>query len=453
MDPILVSNSFREQSGGTMSSETARRPDLGGQLLLEIEILRSLCLTVNSDGSEIKYRILEALVEEDFYFPVTRTIFAAVSQLHRNGDQVVAKSLQQVLNERSVDVPDDFYVEDLFRGELASLPTLMEWIERLKAAEDPRPSRPPLEPDDLPRLEKTQPSVKSPPSLPKTPPPPPASDVGTAASPAAPLSAEASAVRPEKDVLTPESGQWLGFLAELTRKQGERLKTGFPHLDAEWGGLLPGLFLIASEDRDQLLDFLKQLVDQIAVECRGPCLYLSFERSKAALRLQTLSRLSGAPAADIEKGRFGKDSAKWQDIVRAGEQAVEWLQRIYVVETRPGLSVTGIRELRQGLLDAGAGAPRLVAVDNLEKLANQSDLLQSVAELKELAETFGIVVVGAATEMEIVHERSADLAATFHGADGHTEMKLTSAGAAAPRVARFNHHRESHRFEERPRGA
>jgi hypothetical protein len=437
-----------------MSSETARRPDLGGQLQLEISVLRNLCITINSDSSEIKYRILDGLVEEDFYFPVTRTIFAAASELHRNGDQVVAKSLQDVLNERSVDVPDDFYVEDLFRGELVSLFTLAEWIQRLRASEDPRPTRASsaLE-EGTPRLEKTQPSVKMPPAPAEAPTPSEPSDTRTAAPSTPPHSTEASGSHPVKDALAPESGQWLGFLAELTRKQGERLKTGFSHLDAEWGGLLPGLFLVASEDRDQLLDFLKQLVDQIASECRGPCLYLSFERSKSALRLQTLSRLSGAPSADIEKGRFGKDSAKWQDIVRAGEQAVEWLQRIYVVETRPGLSVTGIRELRQSLLDAGAGAPRLVAVDNLEKLANQGDLLQSVAELKELAETFGIVVVGGAHEMEIVHERSADLAATFHGADGHTEMKLTSAGVAVPAVARFNHDRESHRFEERPSGA
>jgi hypothetical protein len=453
MDPIPVSNTFENRSGGIMSSETAHHPDLGGQFQLEIEILRTLCLTVNSEGSEIKYRILEGLVQEDFYFPVTRTIFAAVSQLHGNGDQVVAKNLQYVLNERSVDVPDDFYVEDLFQGELVSLLTLAVWIERLKASEEPRPPRPAFVPgDELPRLEKTQPSVKAPPLQPKVSPPPPPIDIAASAPSAPPFPAEAPPGRPEKDVLTPESGQWLGFLAELTRKQGERLKTGFSHLDAEWGGLLPGLFLIASEDRDQLLDFLKQLVDQIASECRGPCLYLSFERSKAALRLQTLSRLSGAPAADIEKGRFGKDSAKWQDIVRAGEQAVEWLQRIYVVETRAGLSVTRIRELRQDLLNAGAGAPLLIAVDNLEKIGNQSDLLQSVAELKELAESFGIVVIGAATKMEIVHERSADLAGTFHGTDGQTEMKLTSAGAA-PAVARFEHQRESHRFEERASGA
>ncbi len=73
-----------------MSSGTARRADLGGQLRLETSVLRTLCLTVNSDGSELKYRILEDLTEGDFYFPVTRTIFTAVCELHKEGDHVVS---------------------------------------------------------------------------------------------------------------------------------------------------------------------------------------------------------------------------------------------------------------------------------------------------------------------------------------------------------------------------
>ncbi len=418
----------------TMSTEAAPGPDLGGQLLLEISVLRTLCLTVNSDGSELKYRILDDLVEDDFYFPVTRTVFAAVWDLHRNGDQVVVQSLQDILHASGADVPDNFYVEDLFQGELASMATLSGWIDILKSTEKPeRPAKvvavaepPPAAPAPQARALE-DPEDVWPTRLPEpTRPPEPA----------------------QYDTLTPESGQWLGFLAELTKKQGERLKTGFPRFDAEWGGLLPGLVLLAGADRAQLLDFLKQLVDQIAIECRGPCLYLSFERSKAALRVQTLSRLSGASSADIEKGGFGRDSAKWLDIVRAGEHAVEWLQRIYVVEARPGLSVTRIRELRQGLLDSGAGAPRLVAVDNLDKLANQSDLLHSVAELKELAETFGIVVVGAASELGIVHERSADMAATFHAENGKAVVTMATGPAAKPTVLRFEHRRETHRFDE-----
>ncbi len=413
-----------------MSTE-APRPDLGGQLLLEMSVLRTLCLTVNSEGSELKYRILDDLVADDFYFPVTRTVFTVVTELHQNGDQVVAQNLQDLLDHRAVDVPDDFYVEDLFHGDLASMTTLSGWIDLLKSTEKP-------EPREVATVALAPPPAEDP------------EDVWPEKLPEPPAPASIEPVASANDLLTPESGQWLGFLADLTRKQAERLKTGFPSLDAASGGLFPGLVLLAGEDRGQLIDFLKQLVDQIAIGCRGPCLYLSFERSKAILRLRTLSRLSGAPAADIEKGAYGRDTAKWQEIIRAGEHAVEWLQRIYVFEARPGLSVTRIRELRQGLLDSGAGAPRLVAVDNLDKLANESDLLHSVAELKELAETFGIVVVGVATKAAAVHEGSADLAATFRRENGHAVVSIASGQEAKATVLRFEHHPDTHRFEELP---
>jgi hypothetical protein len=361
-------------------------------------------------------------------------VFSAVTELHRNGDQVVAQNLQDILDHSAVDVPDDFYVEDLFHGDLASMATLTRWIHILKTTEKPDP----------PAAAAPAP-VPPPPARPAAPVEDP-EDVWPTQLPEAP--AETKLESAETDVLAPESGQWLGFLAELTKKQAERLKTGFQNLDSASGGLLPGLVLLAGEDRNQLIDFLKQLVDQIAIDSRGPCLYVSFERSKGALRLQTLSRLSGAPSAQIEKGAFGKDTAKWKEIVRAGEHAVEWLQRVYVVEARAGLSVTRIRELRQGLLDSGAGAPRLVAVDNLDKLANESDLLHSVAELKELAETFGLVVVGVAGALGVVHERSADLAATFQRENGRALVSIASGPGSKPLVLRFEHSADTHRFEE-----
>jgi hypothetical protein len=449
-----------------MSSEAARPADLGGQLKLETSVLRTLCLTVNSDGSELKYEVLEKLQEGDFYFPVTRTIFSAVTEMNREGDHVVASALTDVLKEKSVDVPDDFYVDDLFKGELPSVATLSKWIDLVKSGREkvPHSEHSPSaygQPTKARSLQKTHPVVQAGHAVPedapvqsvsKDPPPPPSPARIPESLEEPPASFEkppADAMPSDDGILTPESGQWLGFLADLTKKQAERLKTGFSRIDSDWGGLGPGLLLLAGERREQLLDFLKQLVDQVAAECRGPCLYVSFERSKAALRLQTLSRLSGASAADIEKGTFGKDSAKWQDIVRAGEHAVEWLQRIYVVEARAGLAVTRIRELRQGLLDSGAGAPRLIAIDNIEKLANQNDLLQSVAELKELAEAFGVVVVGAATAMDLVHERSADMAASFHDEGGQAVVKISSSPKAAPTVLRFDHRSETHRFEER----
>ena len=48
---------------------------MGELLELETSVLRTLCLTVNTAGSELKYKILDTLSSADFYFPVNASIF------------------------------------------------------------------------------------------------------------------------------------------------------------------------------------------------------------------------------------------------------------------------------------------------------------------------------------------------------------------------------------------
>ena len=426
---------------------------------VETSILRALCLSVNSETSEVGRRITSDLVEEDFYFPITRSIFSTVLSMSHEGTNVSLGTLHSTLAQRAVTVPDDFFVEDLFAGAAPALDELNDWIGTLKGEELSLADSGEGAPPPSPRLAETHPNVRS--SVPAAPPRPAepkrasfdeALDASPLLSPTAndPFDAEsAAAERPVDEVLAPESGEWLNYLADLTKQQGEHLKTGFEGLDAEAGGLAPGLILLGGKDESRILDFLKQLVDQIAIRCRVPCLYLSFERSKGDLRLQTLSRLSGASAEDIRSGKFNKDSKKWQTIIRTGEQAVEWLQRIYVVEPAPRLPVTRIRELRQGLIGSGAGASGLVAVDNLEKLSNGNDLLQSVAELKELAEALGIVVIAAvSSSLEPVHERSADMTATLGESNGQVVLEVRAGGPSSKRTLCFGYHPETHRFVE-----
>ena len=103
--------------------------DLSELLTVETAVLRTFCLSVNSDGSGLKAHITDNLAIDDFYFPVTRSIFDTVAALANSGMNVDPNSLQQALTLRSVDVPDDFFLEDLFRGEAPSPETLTEWIQ------------------------------------------------------------------------------------------------------------------------------------------------------------------------------------------------------------------------------------------------------------------------------------------------------------------------------------
>ena len=42
---------------------------------LESSVLKALCLTINTAGSELKYKILDSLADDDFYFPINRALF------------------------------------------------------------------------------------------------------------------------------------------------------------------------------------------------------------------------------------------------------------------------------------------------------------------------------------------------------------------------------------------
>ncbi len=72
-----------------------------------------------------------------------------------------------------------------------------------------------------------------------------------------------------------------------------------------------------------------------------------------------------------------------------------------------------------------------------------------MAELKELAESLGIVVIGVADNVEIVHERSADMAVTFTEDGSVSILEVHASGAAKNTTLRFDYHADTHRFEER----
>ncbi len=139
------------------SKPVSATTDLRELLSLETSILRVLCVTVNSEG-ELKYKILDTLSEELFYFPLTKSIFAAVTESHRNGEFVASAPLEQLLRRRSVELPDNFHLEDLFTGNLPSSSELAEWLARLKGDGC---STTPMDDSEavLKRAERTQPVI------------------------------------------------------------------------------------------------------------------------------------------------------------------------------------------------------------------------------------------------------------------------------------------------------
>ncbi|MGH9337733.1 MAG: hypothetical protein ACRD21_28610, partial [Vicinamibacteria bacterium] len=365
-----------------MPAGSERRETIGVDELrtLETSVLKTLCLTINTAGSELKYKILDSLSDDDFYFPILRAVFRTLSEMHLRGDYVISSNLEEELSKSGPEPPAGFSIEQLFDGTLPSLTDLNGWVVRLKErsrsglvptvqppvrdvaktplpradatvvksvaevkkkiAEELRKSNPPTPVDRPP----TAPAPAAPPSvssrapLEQSSPAVPAMKLKPPLTPApreksAPVVAPVAAPKGKpKAVLSSEGEDWTSYLEDLASKQGRSFDTGFVRRDGDLGGLAPGLMLLVDEDRGRVVDFLKQVTDQIAWASATRCLFLATELPKSALRLRTLSRLAMVPLQDIEKGRLKKDSPEWQRVDRAGRGAADWLRRVFVYE-------------------------------------------------------------------------------------------------------------------------
>ncbi len=442
-------------------------------LSLETSVLKTLCLTINSTGSVHKDKLLDVLSRDDFYFPIHKALFSILREMQHRGDYIVLANIKEELFNRSVELPEGFYLEDLFRGDLPTLPELSQWVVRLKervggaspsvseaAAEPPAPA--PLAPappaSEASRGSSGRIDAASLVAARKGEAPTPGGEAVAALPRPAP---EVRRVAPESErpgrsrptpspVLASEGEEWTSYLQEVAAKQGRIFETGFAGLDDSMGGLSPGLMLLIDQDHDRLSGFLKQVTDQIAIRSKLPCLYLSFGLSKAALRVWTLARLSGVPARDIEKGRIRKGSPEWERVERNGQDAAEWLKRVFVVEGDAETDLELAKDMGRKLLDSGGMSTCLVVVDGLEKMARDRKSLQAVVTgLKELSDILDALVIAGTTNRALSSEPPADYFATFGETQGSLQLDVRRVEDSRLATLRFDYQSDIHRFAEK----
>jgi len=475
---------------------------------LESSVLKALCLTINTAGSELKYKILDSLSEDDFYFPLNRAVFLTLAELHRRGEYVISANLDEELQKTGEDVPANFLIDELFSGTLPGLSDLNGWVVRLKERSrtgmvptvkspksDPalhsleekvdatqvrsvkdvrkkiaekhlRNSSPEVEPSkvsssaadamddfadveipfDTSELEISSPAVE--------PPPPKKIKKKVKKAAQAPEKSAPAAAAPKKAmtaVLASEGDDWSDYMDDLASSQGKTFDTGFVRLDEGLGGLSPGLMLLVYEDRMRLFNFMKQITDQFASGGELRCLYIASELPKSALRLQTLSRLAGVSLQELEKGRVKKDSSDWKRIEAEGRQASSWLKRVFVFEAAGELELTLLRELVKKLLAADVDSSCLVVIDSLEKVARDGGAGKVVSQLKNLADELDVLILAATTDPTLLASRDADLAAVFReesGSGGGVELEVLQAGNESSTVVTFSYEPDFCRFTE-----
>lgn len=454
-------------------------------LSLESAVLKTLCLTINSPGSGHKDKILDVVTRDDFYFPIHKALFSILLEMHHRGDYIVLPSIKEELFNRSVELPEGFFLEDLFRGDLPALSDLGQWVIRLKeraggaspgvteaAAEAPAPA------SLAPPVPAPAPVAPAAPAAPASETSPGSSgrleaaalaaarrgEVGApggeavAATKAAPegrrLAPEAERpTRPRpapRSALASEGDEWSSYLQEVAAKQGRIFETGFAGLDDSMGGLSPGLMLLVDQEHDRLSGFLKQLTDQIAIRSKLPCLYLSFGLSKAALRVRTLARLSGVPTREIEKGRIKKGSPEWERVERNGREAADWLKRVFVVEADAETDLEVVKDMGRQLLESGDTSTCLVAVDGIEKMARDRKSLQAVVTgLRELSDNLDALVIAGTINRAISSEPPVDYFATVGEAHGAVQLDVRRIEDSRVATLRFDYQSDIHRFTEK----
>ncbi len=439
---------------------------------VERSVLRALCLTINVAGSVVKDKILDSLTKDHFSLPINQALFAALRELHHRGEYVVLSNLEDELHDLAMEIPEKPSLQDLFRGDPPKAAEVKDWVDRLmERTAKGKPPVPRGAPEEQPALAATSQALSTlPPGLIEETPTLDREDGLTRTKPAPEArmtsaemekqpkaragrgeAAVGKARPPAPAVLSSEAEEWTGYLEEVAAKQGKILETGFAGLDETAGGLSPGLMLAVDQDSSRLSSFLKQLADQIASRSKAPCLYLSFGLPKAALRVRTLSRLSGVPAKDIEKGRIKKGSPEWESVGRNGREAAEWLKWVFVVHGDPEMDFGQLRDMGRQLLESNGATTCLVVVDGLEKLGKRGESPHAlVAGLKEVSESLDVLVIASTANKALLSEPGVDFLATLGETRGAVQFEVIRAEDSRPTILRFEYRPDIHRFSEQP---
>ncbi len=469
-----------DRSGRTSSG------DYEELLTLETAIIRTLCLTINATSSEAKYKIMDTLSEDDFYFPVNKAIYGALIEMHRRGDYVVYTNLEEELRKMSADIPEDLFLEDFFRGENPELSELGKWVNRLKERSKGQMSSgrfavtnkddsasasiaAPIQTVRSSNEESKKTQVRSKVEARKlisqakageqaserkeAPKRSLSSQADKDARPA-PVSTGSIWEMPSRsgtNLLSSEGDEWADYLEDLASNQGKLVETGFTGLDQKTGGLSSGLLLFVDEDSDRRSSFLKQLVDQVAARSNALGLYLSFETSKAALRIRTLARLSGIAGRDIEKGRVRKGSPEWERVEHNGRQAAGWLKRVFVVEAGADTDIESIQGMGRQLAGSDEDAAGVIVIDSLERLSGKHpSVAPLLAQLRKLSESLDMLIIAATGSNKLLSVSEVDYTAWMTGGKGEeVSLEMTAAGESQNTVIKFQYEAPINRFTER----
>jgi replicative DNA helicase len=217
-------------------------------------------------------------------------------------------------------------------------------------------------------------------------------------------------------------------LSELARKQGVReisgWETGFRNLSRALDGIRPGLYLLVGPPAIGKTSFARQLLDQVALQNRVPGIFVSFAETREELRIRTLARLSGLDQREIRRGSayllhwYGVPRLpggepndlppSWEKLKRVAAQAKSWLDRIYLLECAPNITINEIEAQIADLRTHSQTEQMMIVIDDCQRLDGVDHAwdtrLQMIAErLEQTARKFNLPVLAVWPDLQSGH--------------------------------------------------
>ena len=198
------------------------------------------------------------------------------------------------------------------------------------------------------------------------------------------------------DLFLPMPRTFTSLLDDYKRKQVRRaelgnvgLNTHIPKLNQMLGGLQPGIHILAAPPGTGKTTFTLQLATHIAAE-GYPVIFLSFEESLHRLTLKALCQQAGLDLKAYTDGRG--DIAALEEAMHKYKHK---LDRLWIMESKPGLSVAQVKAKMLHAMKETAQRHGLIIVDYLQVWAAtqrtsgsdafRHDVSSMIAELRRLS--------------------------------------------------------------------
>ncbi len=330
----------------------------------EAAILTTLAYHINSDLSELKWRIMGEPDESDLERSDYCDILRAMKALHDQGDGVDQSTVKDWLTTNGIDIADSD-LDAIFHAEPIDAKLLETYMSRIVTRGRFRQAKNFIK-DVLDELELAEEHA----------------DITTVDDAVAKVQAAAFNLQQTKRLIgeiRTEAERLDSFMMDMESRKSDRgflgIDSGFNHLNQSLNGVQQGLVILAGSPSGGKTTYAKQIGDNVAEKNDVPVLIVSYEQSADELRIKTLARLSKVNTQDISKGRTEKKIEPYpggptvplcDQVEKAVKDYKRFGRHIRIIEADRDTTIAKIRIIAQAFKQQAKAEQILIIIDYLQ---------------------------------------------------------------------------------------